>query len=69
MNTPVLRRLRWFMLPLLIGLLPAAEPEDPIQTVERAASEWVKVRAETTRIETHAKLAVHHEPPSSFAVV
>jgi len=51
MNTSVFRFTRWLLLVLLPVLGRASETDDPIQTVERAAQEWVKVRTETTRLE------------------
>lgn len=54
MNAPPLRRVRWLLLPaLLIATLTRAEPEaDPLEPGEKAASEWIKIRLETARLES-----------------
>jgi hypothetical protein len=54
MNLPPLRRIRLLLLPtLLLGATMGAAPDtDPLEPGEKAASEWIKVRLETTRIET-----------------
>jgi hypothetical protein len=53
MNLPSLRRILLLLLPCLIaGSSMAAVPDaDPLAPGEKAASEWIKVRLETTRIE------------------
>ncbi len=53
MNLPPLRRIRLFLLlSLLVGATLGAAPDvDPLAPGEKAASEWIKVRLETTRIE------------------
>jgi hypothetical protein len=53
MNLPPLRRIRLLLLPsLLFGATMGAAPDvDPLAPGEKAASEWIKVRLETTRIE------------------
>src|SRR5580658_8557497 len=53
MNPRPFRRTRLFLLPsLLLGAtLGAADATDPLEPGEKAASEWIKTRLETTRIE------------------
>jgi hypothetical protein len=53
MNLPPLRRIRLLLPPfLLLGATVGAAPDsDPLAVGEKAASEWIKVRLETTRIE------------------
>jgi hypothetical protein len=53
MKLPPLRRIRTLLLPsLLLGATMGAAPDtDPLVPGERAASEWIKTRLETTRIE------------------
>jgi hypothetical protein len=53
MNVPRVPRIRWLLLPavLLASIVGAAPEADPLETGEKAASEWIKVRLETTRIE------------------
>jgi hypothetical protein len=53
MNLSPLRRIRLFLLPslLLAATMSAAPDADPLAPGEKAASEWIKVRLETTRIE------------------
>jgi hypothetical protein len=54
MKVPPLHRHGWLLLPaLLLALAARAAPEeDSLATGEKAASEWIKVRLETARIET-----------------
>jgi hypothetical protein len=40
------------LLPCICAVPLAAADPDPVETVEKAAAEWVKVRAETTRIQS-----------------
>jgi len=51
MKVSLLQIASWFAPLLLAGPVLAAAP-DPVETVEKAAADWVKVRAEVTRIET-----------------
>jgi hypothetical protein len=53
MNQSPLRRIRLLLLPsLLVGAAMGAAPDtDPLVPGEKAASEWIKTRLETTRIE------------------
>jgi hypothetical protein len=53
MNPRPFPRIRLFLLPsLLLGAtLGAADATDPLEPGEKAASEWIKTRLETTRIE------------------
>jgi hypothetical protein len=54
MNPPVLRLVlcHGYLALLLGGRAPAAETDSPLQAVEQSAHDWIKVRAETTRLET-----------------
>ena len=51
MNKPPLKKVRWlWLVALLCGGSLRAEP-NPIEAVEKAAGEWVRARAETSRIQ------------------
>jgi hypothetical protein len=54
MKVPSLHRIRWLLPPVLaLALFARAAPEDdPLAPGEKAASEWIKVRLETARLET-----------------
>ena len=49
MNAP---RIRWFPCALLLAALPLHLPADALDDAEKAAGDWVKLRAETSRLET-----------------
>jgi len=54
MNVPPLHRVRWLLLPALtLALVARAAPDsDPLAPGEKAASDWIKVRLETSRLES-----------------
>lgn len=49
MNTPFLRRSALLPLAVFVSIASAAEP---LEGIERSATEWVKLRVEATRLET-----------------
>ena len=52
MNMPRLRLIRFLAPLLLAGGLCAAPETDPMESGEKAAGEWIKVRLETARLES-----------------
>jgi hypothetical protein len=54
MNVSPLHQFRWLVLPALViaSNLGAASDSDPLASGEKAASEWIKVRLETARVES-----------------
>lgn len=54
MHAPSLHQIRLLLLPgmLLAASAHAAQDEDPIAPAQKAATEWVKVRLETARLDT-----------------
>ncbi len=54
MNARHHQRIRWLLLPtlLLASAVGAAPGADPLEVGEKAASEWIKTRLETARIES-----------------
>ncbi|HYP17694.1 MAG TPA: DUF3450 family protein [Opitutus sp.] len=52
MNTPFLVRIRWLATVLVCSTAASGAEPESLQSVEKAATEWVKTRAETVRLQT-----------------